>query len=223
MSSGSAPHRYRDSTRPEMLAYVPKETRQVLEVGCHTGHFGRAIKSRCGAIVWGVEPNPETAAIAAEGLDRVFNGFFDVGLALPERFFDLITFTDVLEHMPDPWGALRLASEKLTLDGMVLISVPNLRHIDNLVHILRERDFNYEPEGVRDRTHLRFFTKKSAPRLFDGTGLKMTFLDGINESAWACSFPRRLAFRLFPAYFSDTKHIQFAMAGRLSTHDAIAR
>ena len=39
--------------------------------------------------------------------------------------FDVIICSEVLEHLPDPRALLRLALERLTDDGIVLITVPN--------------------------------------------------------------------------------------------------
>ncbi|HZV67177.1 MAG TPA: class I SAM-dependent methyltransferase [Telluria sp.] len=196
-----------------MLAYLPPTVRRVLDVGCNTGAFGQAIKKKIGAEVWGIEPNPEAAAIASTHLDHVLVSVFNEELPLPDNFFDAITFNDVLEHMPDPWAALKLAASKLTPDGVVIVSIPNLRHIDNLVHIMRERDFQYEATGIRDRTHLRFFTRKSAPRLFDGSGLTLTRLEGINEECFP-SLLRKIAYFVFKNYLDDTRHIQYAIVAK---------
>ena len=112
-SLASGPFLYEDSPRPEMLSFVPKHAKRVLDVGCHMGAFGRAIKIRGDAEVWGIEPNPSTAIAASKLLDRVVVGFFSEDVALPDHYFDAIVFNDVLEHMPDPWAALKLARTKL--------------------------------------------------------------------------------------------------------------
>lgn len=206
---------YLDNPRTEMLELIPSSVHTLLDVGCHTGQFGFAVKNKYGAEVWGVEPNAETAKIASKYLDKVFHSNFSDDLNLPENHFDIISFNDVLEHMPDPWGAVQLATRKLRFGGRIIISIPNMRHIDNLLHILKEKDFNYENEGIRDRTHLRFFTKKSAPTLLVGTGLKLVELKGINEHWWTKSIFRRLAFKLFPNYLEDTRYVQYAMIAEL--------
>jgi 2-polyprenyl-3-methyl-5-hydroxy-6-metoxy-1,4-benzoquinol methylase len=206
---------YLDNPRPEMLALIPSSVKRLLDVGCHTGQFGFAIKNKYGAEVWGIEPSAETANIADNYLDRVFEGYFSEELDLPDNYFDIISFNDVLEHMPDPWAALRLAAKKIVPEGRIIISLPNLRHIDNLLHILKEKDFNYETEGIRDKTHLRFFTKKSAPNILLGTGLKLVELKGINEHWWTKSIIRRIAFKMFPSYLEDTKYVQYALIAEL--------
>jgi 2-polyprenyl-3-methyl-5-hydroxy-6-metoxy-1,4-benzoquinol methylase len=204
---------YGDFPRPEMQRYLPSSTHCVLDIGCHTGAFGRALKQRGVQTVWGVEANAAAAAIAARHLDHVITGYF-TGIEVPEDSFDAIVFNDVLEHMSDPASVLRASISKLKVGGIVVASIPNLRHIDNLVHILKEKDFRYEPAGVRDTTHLRFYTLKSLPRLFEEAGYVITTIDGINESWWTPSLLRRLAFRIFPSYFSDTRFIQYAVVAR---------
>jgi len=205
---------YPNSARQEMLRFVPHTVRTVLDVGCHMGGFGKAIKQATGAEVWGVEPNPETAKVASQVLDQVFDGLFSEDLPIPEQYFDAITFNDVLEHMPDPWAAIKTAAKKLKKDGVIVVSIPNLRHIENLMHIIKDKDFQYESAGIRDKTHLRFFTKKSAPRLFEGSGLEISMIQGINEDWWRPALLRRLAFRFFFKNLEDTRFIQFAIVAR---------
>jgi 2-polyprenyl-3-methyl-5-hydroxy-6-metoxy-1,4-benzoquinol methylase len=207
--SASAPI-YGDYPRNEMHPYLPAGARRVLDVGCHTGAFGRSLKRLGVAEVWGVEMNAEAAAGAAAHLDRVLVGAFSAEL-VPDGHFDAIFFNDVLEHMSDPGAALRAAVAKLTPGGKVVASIPNLRHIDNLEHMLLDKDFRYEANGVRDLTHLRFFTRKSIPRLFEQNGYTVEQLAGINESWWTPQLWRRLAFRLFPGYLADTRFIQYAV------------
>ncbi|KQV79076.1 hypothetical protein ASD15_20650 [Massilia sp. Root351] len=214
METESSSTPYQDFARVQMLPFVPQQARRVLDVGCHMGGFGRALKARGQTEVWGVEPNPDTASVAARSLDRVLTGLFSAELALPDHYFDAVVFNDVLEHMPDPWAALKLAAGKLAPQGSIVASIPNLRHIDNLLHIVRDRDFNYEATGIRDRTHLRFYTRKSLPRLFEESGLEILALEGINEDWWTPSLPRRLAFRVFKSFLADTRHIQYAVVAR---------
>lgn len=210
---------YGDSPRPEMQSYVPPRSSRVLEVGCHTGAFGKALKQAGVETVWGVEANPETAAVAAQRLDKVVVGYFGPDQDLPEAYFDVIVFNDVLEHMSDPGSALQFARTRLAPGGVVVASIPNIRHFDNLMHILKDKDFRYERNGVRDATHLRFYTRKSIPRLFEDNGYTVQRLDGIHEDWWTPSLLRRAAFRLFSSYLADTRYMQYAVvaAPRLSS------
>lgn len=207
--------RYWDNPRKEMLKFIPITACRVLDVGCHTGAFGEALKKSRKIEVWGVEPNATAAEKARLILDNVINGFFCSEIDLPNFHFDGIVMNDVLEHIPDPWEALELAKSKLSPDGRIIISLPNIRQIDNLLHILIEKDFRYEINGIRDSTHLRFFTKKSAIRLIQQCGLEVEIIEGIHETWWSKSICRRIAFRIFGRALEDTKYMQYAIVARI--------
>jgi len=201
---------YGDFPRSEMRRYIPQGASRVLDVGCNRGAFGAGLKQNGIGEVWGCELDPDAAAVAATRLDKVIAGPFAAD-TVPDHYFDVVVFNDVLEHLPDPSQILRVARDKLKPGGVVLASIPNLRHIENLLHIVRDKDFRYEPAGIRDNTHLRFFTLKSIPRLFEQAGYQIQVLEGINEEWWTPSLLRRLAFKFFPSYLSDTRFIQYAV------------
>ena len=199
-----------------MLAFIPASATRVLDVGCHTGAFGAGLKRRrCGGCeVWGVEMNPITAAQAQSCLDRVHVGAFDADADIPPHHFDVVVFNDVLEHFADPWQALAVARSKLAPGGVVVASIPNFRHLDNLIHLLWRQDFRYEATGIRDRTHLRFFTRKSALRLFQDSGFQVLQARGINADWSHPNWARRLAYRAIAAAAPDTRYLQFAIVAR---------
>lgn len=206
---------YPHLARREMLAFLPKTCPRLLDVGCNTGAFGEAVKlARPGTEVWGVEPDGGAAERARKHLDHVQQGFFDGSLSLPSGHFDAISFNDVLEHMPDPWAALHHARNLLTPEGVVVVSLPNLLHLDTIWPLLHDHDFRYESSGVRDRTHLRFFTRVSALRMFEECGYEVLSVTGINEQWWNTSLKRRLTYRFFGRWLTETKFVQYAFVAR---------
>ena len=209
MSSFDRPE-YPDGDRKPLLKYVPESAGKILDVGCHRGAFGRAIKKERVAEVWGIEPDLESSSAARECLDHVITDFFQADNPIPDSYFDLITFNDSLEHMVNPAQALELCKKKLGNKGRVHCCVPNIRHIDNLEHLILDKDWQYEDLGIRDRTHLRFFTEKSIIRLFQETGFRVIETIGIREDWYQPSKPfRRIFFRLFPNFTRDMRYIQF--------------
>ena len=84
--------------------------------------------------------------------------------------FDAIVFGDVLEHLNDPLAALRLAIASLAPAGLVLVSVPNVAHLFVRLSLLLGR-FDYADRGILDRTHLRFFTRRTFLSLLAEAGL----------------------------------------------------
>ena len=214
---------YPHLARREMLPFLPEDCRRVLDVGCNTGAFGEAVKlARPGIEVWGVEPDPGAAERASRHLDQVMQGYFDAALPLPQAHFQAIVFNDVLEHMPDPWAALIHAAPLLAPGGVVLASLPNLLHVETIWPLLHDRDFRYEATGVRDRTHLRFFTRASAVRMFGECGYEVLSVQGINEQWYTPSIPRRIAYRLFRRQLEETKYVQYAFVAQPAARPRLA-
>lgn len=202
-------NKYGHHGRPEIASFVPSLAKRLLDVGCNTGGFGEGLKRKRSLEVWGVEPNFEAANQAARRLDKVLCERFDAFCPLPAKFFDVVVFNDVLEHLEDPWAALQVARAKLAHGGCIVASIPNFLFRDNLLHILAEKDFRYEETGIRDKTHLRHFTKKSAQRLFHDSGFRVTEVAGINEQWWSASIFNRIAYRLFSQQLEETKFLQW--------------
>ena len=99
-------------------------------------------------------------------------GIDDVDLAreLPGETISTVLLLDVLEHLYDPWRAmLQRIRGWLTAGTRVIASVPNIRNLATLSDIAGGR-FEYEPNGVLDITHVRFFTRSTLRDLFEQTG-----------------------------------------------------
>jgi 2-polyprenyl-3-methyl-5-hydroxy-6-metoxy-1,4-benzoquinol methylase len=199
---------YFRQTRPEMLTFVPTTAKRVLELGCATALFGAAIKERTGAEVWGIEFDPVAAEHAATLIDRVFVGDADEQVALlPDGHFDVIVCNDVLEHLVNPVQTLAKLRSKLTPEGVVVASIPNIRHLPALSKVVFRRAFPQDDEGIFDRTHLRFFTRKSMARLFDDAGFTLRRIKGINGQ---CGPLGLLLIAASLGYFADGFFLQYA-------------
>jgi 2-polyprenyl-3-methyl-5-hydroxy-6-metoxy-1,4-benzoquinol methylase len=167
---------YRQS-RAEMLALLPEHFTTVLEIGCDEGDFA----ARLAGEVWGVEPQAEAATIAAGRLHRVLVGTFEsTRAAMPENYFDVVVCNDVIEHMTDHDAFLREIRAYIAPGGVLIGSVPNMRHYRALFELLVLRDWDYRDSGVLDRTHLRWFTARSLRRSLERAGYAIERFQGIN-------------------------------------------
>jgi 2-polyprenyl-3-methyl-5-hydroxy-6-metoxy-1,4-benzoquinol methylase len=158
--------------RPGVRALVPAEAREVLDVGCGAGALGAALKHERPAVkVRGIEPS-ENAERAAHNLDSAIRGTAESGLPEGWPRPDCIIFADVLEHLVDPWAVLRQYRQSINEGGSLVVSLPNVRHGSVLFPLLKG-DFDYADAGVLDRTHLRFFTPRTALKLLEDTGWRV--------------------------------------------------
>lgn len=203
---------YYGNARPEVFSYLPLQVGRLLDVGCGHGAFGALVKERLHAEVQGIELYPEVAQVAAGRLDRVHCGDALTMLAqTPLAYFDCVTFNDVLEHLVDPAALLRAVRQHLSPGGVVVASLPNVRHYAVLADLLLRGDWDYADYGVLDRTHLRFFTHKSIRKLFAETGYELTRMEGINGPT---SRRGRVLSRLLPTPLQDIQYLQFVCVAR---------
>jgi 2-polyprenyl-3-methyl-5-hydroxy-6-metoxy-1,4-benzoquinol methylase len=205
---------YYEFDRREMLPFITADRSGiVLEVGCSSGKFGEVLKKEIGCRVWGIEPTPGVADVAATKLDRAFSATFEHCPEVLAERFDCIVFNDVLEHFPDPYDVLKQCRDLLKPDGAVVASIPNIRHWPTLKAFLVEKDWKYEQAGIMDQTHLRFFTEKSIRRMFEDLGYRVKRLEGINPIHPGLGW--RLLNLCSVGYLADTRFLQFAVVASL--------
>jgi SAM-dependent methyltransferase len=155
-----------------VLRAVPPGSR-VLELGCATGYLSRWM-GEAGATVVGIELDAAAAEMAERWCERVIVG----SLEEPEVWeqagcgYDAVVAAAVIEHLRDPLDALRRCRDALAPGGRIVVNLPNVAHWQERLLHLRGR-FDYEDYGIRDRTHLRFFTYRSALALFAEAGLRV--------------------------------------------------
>jgi 2-polyprenyl-3-methyl-5-hydroxy-6-metoxy-1,4-benzoquinol methylase len=192
-----------------MQPFVPSTARSVLDIGCGAGAFGAGLKAeRPDVAVWGVEPDPGAAAVAAGCLDRVLTGTAPAVLsALEERRFDCVVMNDVVEHVLEPEDLLRAVLPHIAPGGRLVASIPNIRHHTAVADLALRGRWEYTDEGILDRTHLRFFTRSSMRALLERCGYRVAGVTGINRTT-------SRAFRVFDLLtlgrFRDMAYLQFA-------------
>jgi GT2 family glycosyltransferase/2-polyprenyl-3-methyl-5-hydroxy-6-metoxy-1,4-benzoquinol methylase len=150
------------------------KNKKVLEVGCSTGYFTKILKD-FGNEVYCIEIDREAAKLAEKHCNSIVIGDIeDLNLEyhFKEKFFDVVLFGDVLEHLKDPERVLRKIKGFLKDDGYVVASIPNIAHGDVILNLMAGK-FDYRPLGLLDKTHLRFFTLRSIKEMFERCGFKI--------------------------------------------------
>lgn len=164
---------YHNLLRREILELVPTGAKRILDLGCGTGLLGKALKERQKCFVAGIELNKEAYQNAQKNLDAVFHDNLNrFNPSFLNSKFDCLIFADILEHLINPWGILKNFASVLTDDGTIVASIPNLAH-PWVISQLQKGLFRYEPAGLLDITHLRFFTKTTISQMFYKAGLKI--------------------------------------------------
>ncbi|MEW5889175.1 MAG: class I SAM-dependent methyltransferase [Pseudomonadota bacterium] len=204
---------YFTAARREMLPYVPADARIVLDVGCGEGHFGALVKQARGCKVIGIEHVTAVAEQARRRLDQVIVADIEEEIPLPDECVDCIVLNDVLEHLVDPWGALKRLRRLLRPGGHVVASIPNVRYYKVLKALIQNKTWEYTEKGVLDRTHLRFFTKRTIPPMFECAGLRIERLEGINGCR---RYPPKYALLnwLTLGGLEDARYLQYACVAR---------
>lgn len=145
--------------------------KRVLELGCSTGQVSRILTAR-GCEVVGVEIDAQAALVAGDHAADVLVADLDtddiVG-KLDGRRFEVVLMGDVLEHLRNPARALSIARSVLDPGGSIVVSLPNIAHVDLRLALL-QGVFTYTDWGLLDRTHVSFFTKASAEELLCQSG-----------------------------------------------------
>lgn len=149
---------------------------RVLEFGPATGYMTRYFKENLHCDVVAIELDPDSARLAAPYCSKMIVGNIDSYPWLEElsgQKFDHIIFSDVLEHLYDPWNALKKAATLLDTGGTMFTSIPNVAHSAIVMDLLKG-NFEYQGTGLLDQTHIRFFTQKTVEKLIEQAELKTT-------------------------------------------------
>lgn len=160
---------YYSHSRFEMLEYIPEDLGRVLDIGCGKGELGQLLKqNKMASEVVGVEITQENYNIAKRKLDEVILGNIEeIQLPFSEDSFDTIIFADSIEHLINPWDAIKKVTKYLKNGSNIIAFIPNTRNWKVIFPLLLFGDWDYKDWGLLDITHLRFFTKKTIPKLFN--------------------------------------------------------
>jgi len=169
---------YTQSHREGIESICPPNPRRILDIGGSAGTFAQAIKQSLGAdAVFVADYSAEALAKAATITDGTFQvdlnrrGAMAEALASAEPF-DLVFCLCVLEHIYDPWALIAELHETLPLGATIVASVPNTQHLRFVARVVCGA-WRYDHTGLFDRTHIRFFSRKSAERLMTCSGLEL--------------------------------------------------
>ncbi len=168
---------YHDNARRDILPWLPATSKRCFDLGCGAGGTLNLLKDKYPDI-WlsGLEMDAASAEKAHCIAHTIWCGdanTFDFAAHIEQDNLDLILCLDVLEHLVDPWSVVKKLSPLLCKGGRLIASVPNIRYHKLIKTLAVDGDFSYTDEGLMDRTHLRFFVRKTAESLVTCGGLRL--------------------------------------------------
>ena len=194
----AGPHivQYFETSRPRyeytLSLALEQPAGRVLDVGCSPGHLAMALV-KAGFEVQGIDLNPVWLAKYAPGwpqrLRITHTNIEQEPLPFPDESFDLVTFTEVLEHIAitDPCVVLQEMRRVLRPGGRMLLSTPNVANLSNVAALIQGENVFWPPEifyGSVDR-HNREFAPAELQQLIERAGFARHALDYMNTwSNW---------------------------------------
>lgn len=163
-------------------AVVPLAGARLLDIGSAHGWFLEEAAAR-GAQATGIEPEEDVAAgPLARGLD-VRSGYFPEAIEASETF-DVVTFNDVLEHIPDVRGTLDACARVLRPGGVLSVNIPSA---DGLGYRVAGGAARVGVRGPFERfwqhglpsPHRHYFTRASLARLVADSGFEVEEVDAL--------------------------------------------
>jgi len=166
------------------IALLEPPLGRVLDVGCAEGAGADALRGRGATHLAGIEVDEGFAAAARERYDEVVCGSVPEALPWPDASFDTVLCYDVLEHLYDPWTAVRRLADLLVPGGRLHLSIPNARAKKVWLPLVLRGRFRYEPDGLMDVTHIRFFARRDAIEMLEAAGLQVIGVTHPQPETW---------------------------------------
>ncbi len=181
---------------------IPKN-KKVLDLGCNTGLLGERLKKNKNCIVYGADYSKEAIKIAKKRLDKAIVCDLEKYIPFMSEKFDIIILADILEHLRYPHELIERIKIILKKEGFIVACIPNIANINIRFHLFFG-NWDYKCAGILDRTHFRFFTKKTMKKLFKNTGYKIIEIDSTQGFQFFClyylTFLKRIRERLCKIY-----------------------
>jgi SAM-dependent methyltransferase/archaellum component FlaC len=165
------------------IARYIRSNKSILELGPATGYFTKHLKEKLSCSVHCIEISETMAREAEKYCEKMVVADIDA-INLEEAFagntYDYIIIADVLEHLREDEKTLVSCRNLLNQGGKCIVSVPNIGHASIIGGLLKGH-FDYTNEGLLDRTHLHFYTRRSITRLLEKCGFDIIETDTVTK------------------------------------------
>lgn len=166
-----------------------KGVEYAVDLGCGNGYLASRLGAS-GLHVTGVDASESGLAIANQNYAtdkvrfvRAEFGFDLINLLAPERRFDLVVSSDVIEHLYRPAALIETAAALLKPGGHLIVGTPYHGYLKNLaISVLNKWDAHH---GVHwDGGHIKFFSVRTLRTLVVRHGFKQARFHFYGRMPW---------------------------------------
>lgn len=159
----------------------------ILDVGAGNGILALLLgQLGCKVQIDAIEPDPVALGCARTLYHSIFAESLEQFLDRADtKRYDCVVMADVVEHIANPEPLLRGLKKLLKPGGKLFLSTPNIAFASVRLALLHGR-FDYVDSRILERTHLRFYTRKSLHHLFESTGLGITLEYHCRRNPFSC-------------------------------------
>jgi len=149
-----------------------KPTGDFLDIGTNMGMFLRHTRGKRWNVT-GIEPSPALSQMARKYFDLNIKTCYLNEAGFQDESFDIVTMTDVFEHIAEPKKMLGDIKKVLKKDGILFIKVPNGRY--NLLKLgLAKMTGRLKDYDIFDSyEHLMHFNHGILKKMLEGRGFKI--------------------------------------------------
>lgn len=163
---------YGNNGNTALLDLLSSAPGRILDCGCGAGGNARILRDR-GWRVTAVTIDPREQEAVGQFCEAVHLADLEKGLPADlDGGFDAVLASHVLEHLAVPERLLSGVRERLNPGGVLAVALPNIAHYRQRFSLSRGQ-FNYTETGPLDRTHLRFYTHRTAIQLLEQNGYEL--------------------------------------------------
>jgi len=163
-----------EKARVSKIIEMIGSNKMVLDVGCMDGAIGALIKKQ-NNIVYGIDLSESAVSKALNKGIKAKVGDAEKFIDFSANYFDVITASEIIEHVYDTDKFLCEIHRVLKPDGYLILTTPNIATLSRRFKFLRGKDpgLEYSVRHPNSVGHIRFFLKSTITDLLERNNFKV--------------------------------------------------
>jgi ubiquinone/menaquinone biosynthesis C-methylase UbiE len=150
---GKYEYLFGDKRRVDLYRSLIGKDKKILEVGCRAGNLTQHYCSGNEVVGVDVDRNALVEFKKKLGFEGHWVDVDSEDLPFESESFDLVVFSEVMEHLRFPQKALSEISRVLRTEGSLVGSVPNAFRLRNRLKFIMGKPYEVDPSHLRSYSH----------------------------------------------------------------------